>query len=347
VNRRARFTFFAAGVVVCFGLQLPARAQTSAGNGWKVPRLADGKPDLQGLWDFKTITPLDRPKDAADQKLFTDAQLSAWEKKTGDQELNTLRQREDHDRGFTAADRRTALIEDPADGKLPPLTPAAIVQRGSSNADLPAQPPIRYRNGGATADGPEMRGLAERCLMGFNAGPPMDPGGYNNIVQLIQTPNYLVIHNEMIHNARIVPIDGRPHLPDAIREWSGDSRGHWEGDTLVVETTNFTDKTAAFERADIRSARNDRGITALGTGKTLRLVERFTRPSRDIVRYEYTLEDPLTFTRPFTVLLPMRRLTGTEHPQIFEYACHEGNHALHDILAGARTEDRKSAVKGK
>jgi hypothetical protein len=329
------------------------RAQTAAGKAWKVPRLADGKPDLQGVWDFKTITPLDRPKDVSNQKLLTDEQFARWQQAAleaeatdrpappGDPGAYNVAFRE---RGFTAIDRRTALLEDPPDGKLPDVKLGAVIQRGSTVVDIPSEPPIRYRSGGgAGTDGPELRSLAERCLVGSNSGPPFDPGAYNNNVLVVQAPNYVVLVTEMVHDARIVPLDGRPHLPADIRQWYGDPRGRWERDTLVVDTTNFTGKTASFERSNVRSARNDQALTALGTGKSLHLVERFARLADDILMYEYTVDDPETFTRPFTVRLPMRRLTG-EHPQIFEYACHEGNHGLRDILAGARYQEARGAA---
>jgi hypothetical protein len=273
-------------------------AQTGAGGNRTVPRLADGRPDLQGVWDYKTITPLDRPQKFADQKVLTDKDAAALADQAREQQRVAIQRRADMDRGTSAADRRTSLIEDPPDGKLPSLTAGAVIQKGSTYAEFPADPPIRYRSGGAAPDGPETRGLAERCLMGFNAGPPMDPGGYNNMVQIYQTSRYVVLVTEMIHDARIVPLDGRPHLPDVITQWKGDSRGHWDGDTLVIETTNFTNKTASFERSSVRSARNDEAITALGAaGRSLRLTERFSRPSKDILRYEYTVDDSATFTR--------------------------------------------------
>ena len=188
---------------------------------------------------------------------------------------------------------------------------------------------MRYRSGGIGADGPEDRGLAVRCIIGFNSGPPIVPIGYNNNLQLFQTEEYVVILNEMVHDARIVPLDGRPHLDDRLRQWMGDSRGRWDGDTLVVETTNFTAKTASFGPTLSR---------AIGTGETLTLEERFTRLGRQTLQYEYTVTDPKTFTRPFTAAIPMRLLDG----QIYEYACHEGNHGLMNILAGARAEERAS-----
>jgi hypothetical protein len=189
----------------------------------------------------------------------------------------------------------------------------------------PGSHPVRFRYMGIGVDDPEDRGVGERCLLGFNSGPPFMPSAYNSNMQLIQSPDYVVIVNEMINGARVVPLDGRPHLPEALRQWMGDSRGRWEGDTLVVETTNFTDKTASFNR--------DEG-TAIGTGKTLRLTERFTRSARNLLNYEYTVNDPSTFTRPFTVAIPMAPSEG-----LFEYACHEGNYGLMNILAGARAQE--------
>ena len=159
--------------------------------------------------------------------------------------------------------------------------------------------------------------------MGFNSGPPLIPGAYNNNIQVFQTPTHVVIHHEMVHDARIVPLDGRPHLSGAIRQWMGDGRGRWDGDTLVVETTNFTDRTASFSPAI---------TSAVGTGATLTLTERFTRVDRDTLLYEYTVDDTTVFTRGFTAAIPMRH---SELP-VFEYACHEGNRGLENILAGAR-----------
>ena len=166
--------------------------------------------------------------------------------------------------------------------------------------------------------------------MGNNAGPPMLPDAYNNNVQIFQTPAYVVLLNEMINDARIVPLDGRPHLPDRIRQWLGDSRGRWEGDTLVVETRNFVNEVAYG--SNIR--------TAYGAGDALHLTERFRRAGADVLHYEYTVDDPLTFTRPFTAALPMRRLDG----RLFEYACHEGNYGLYNQLSGARAADRAAHV---
>ncbi len=200
---------------------------------------------------------------------------------------------------------------------------------GSVWADLPGTRPVRYRSGGIGADGPEDRGVAVRCIVGFNTGPPMVPLGYNNNVQLFQNEDYVVILNEMVHDARIVPLDGRAHLPPGVRQWMGDSRGRWDGDTLVVETTNFTDKTSSFSPYIAR---------AIGDGANLTLVERFSRPDARTLRYEFTVTDPATFTRPFTASIDMVPSDGP----IYEFACHEGNHGLANILAGARAEEREA-----
>ena len=168
-------------------------------------------------------------------------------------------------------------------------------------------------------------------MIGFNAGPPVIPGGYNENLQIFQTPDYVVVLHEMVHDARVVPLDGHPHLPEGIRQWIGEPRGYWDGDTLVIESTNFSDKTLSF---------NDSLTSGMGTGKTLHLTERFRRVGADTLEYEYTVNDPATFTRPFTGMIPM---TKTEGP-IFEYACHEGNYGLMDILAGARMEEQEQAA---
>jgi len=173
------------------------------------------------------------------------------------------------------------------------------------------------------ADGPEDRGLPERCLLWPTAGPPMLPGGYNNNYQIIQSPGYVVILVEMIHDVRIIPLDGRPHLGSSVRQWMGDSRGHWEGKTLVVDTTDFNGK-ARFRGAD----------------EKMHLTERFTRADPDTLLYEFTVDDPTAFTKPWSAQVPMRKSEGP----IFEYACHEGNYGMEGILGGARAEEKKAAA---
>ena len=224
---------------------------------------------------------------------------------------------------------------DPPDGRLPPLAPGVVRQVGSfADAYLPAERPIRYRGGGAYPNGYEDRGLGERCILGLNAGPPVSPGVYNQNLQVFQTSDHVVIYNEMVHDARVIPLDGRPHLPDDIRQWHGDSRGYWDGDTLVIESTNFSDKVGGFD---------DSPTSAMGNGRALHLTERLRRRDAMTLEYEYTVDNPETFTRPFTVMIPMLKSDSG----IFEYACHEGNYGLAQILSTARTEELEAAKASK
>ncbi len=323
------------GAVVVLG-PMPVAGQGQA-DTWTPPRLADGRPDLQGVWDFGTVTPFERPARFGDRETLTEEEASAVEAGAAAFQQFVDAPPPDGSVGAYNAfwldfgtrvgdDRRTSLIVDPPDGQLPSTVSGSERQAGSLDADLPGERPVRMRSAGIGADGPEDRGLSERCIVGFNAGPPMMPSAYNNNMQLFQTSGYVVILNEMVHDARVIPIDGGPHLPEHLRQWAGDSRGRWEDDTLVIESRNFSDKTSSFDPS---------ALTALGTGMTLRLTERLTRVSETTLLYEYTVDDPATFTRPFTVALPMRR---AEVP-IFEYACHEGNYAVPNLLAGARATE--------
>ena len=309
------------------------------------PRLPDGKPDLQGVWDYRTLTPLERPEDLADQAFLTDEERAERESAAlaRDQQSNAAIEvgREPLpvggdvggynsfwvDQGARVVeDQRTSLIVDPPNGRLPELQPGVELKVLSFAEDLPGERPVRVRAVGIGTDSYEDRGLAERCILGFNSGPPIVPIGYNQNIQIFQTSDYFVILNEMVHDARIVPLDGRAHLPEGVRQWMGDSRGYWDGDTLVVESTNFTDRTASF---------NPSVASAIGSGTTLHLTERFSRTGDDTLLYEFTVNDPASFTRPFTAALPMKTSNG-----IFEYACHEGNYGLFNILAGARAEEQ-------
>ena len=298
-----------------------AAAQTGAeGSGtWAMPRTSFGQPDLQGIWDFATITPLERPKELAGKEFLTAGEAAQYEAQrfalvdhdteTGAEFVcrGTGNYNEFwYDRGFgdVVEGLRSSLIVDPPDGRIPALT------------DDAKRRPLPRRG----EDSWEERGVAERCIIGFNAGPPMMPSAYNNYVQLIQSPEYVVIYNEMIHDARIVPLDPGPGIPDGIRQWSGVSRGRWEGDTLIVETTHFTDKTSF------------RGSTA-----QLKLTERFTRFDSRTLHYEFTVDDPSTFTSAWTARVPMTKSDAVVH----EYACHEGNYGLLNILSGARTSERE------
>jgi hypothetical protein len=280
---------------------------------------------LQGVWNFSSLTPLERPAEFSGKPTMSLAEAAQFEK--------TVTERNNADRrdGGVAADlarayndawydrgthvaivngvAHTSLVVDPADGRIPALTSEA--QRR-----LEQRAQLRREHG---SDGPEDRSLAERCL-GFNAGPPMLPGPYNNYMQLLQFKDHVIIFNEMIHDARVVPLDGRPHLPTSVRRYLGDSVGHWEGNTLVVDTTNFTDKT------------NFRGA-----GDRLHLVEKFSRPDADTLLYEFTVDDPSSFTKAWSGVLPMKRTDE----QLYEYACHEGNEAMVGILRGARFQEKR------
>ena len=322
----------------------PGAAQPAA-----IEHTAWGDPDLQGVWDFRTITPMERPLELAGRQVLTEAEAARYEARENRRQNRDLVDPEKggaiyppaaeggvvpynefwYDRGSSLAEGgRTSLIVDPPDGRLPPLVPGAPQQGRTVSADVAGKRPVRFRSGGIGADGPEDRALGERCLLGFNAGPPVIPSAYNNTLQVLQTPQYVVILNEMIHDARIVALDGRMHLAPSIRQWMGDSRGRWEGDTLVIETTNFTDKTSSF---------NPTIQSAVGTGAALRLVERLARSGADGLRYEFTVDDPHTFTRPFTGVIPMTTADGP----LFEYACQEGNYGMFNLLAGARAQEAR------
>ena len=297
-----------------------------------IPRLADGKPDLQGVWDFRTITPLERPRQLGDKQTLTAeeaAQQEAAAVQAGAPQLPGVGSYNGFWWDFgsnVVEDRRTALIVDPPDGRMPAVTAGTERQVGNIIFDMPGTRPVRYRSGGIGRDGPEDRGLAERCLLGFNSGPPMLPSAYNNNMQLFQTPDYVVILNEMVHDARIIPLDGRPHVPEDIGLWMGNSVGHWEGDTLVIESTNLSEKVASFTPSP---------SSALGTGKTGRLTERISRLSEGTLLYEFTVDNPAILTESVTAVLPMRKLDVP----IFEYACHEGNYGMTNLLSGARAEE--------
>jgi hypothetical protein len=284
-----------------------------------LPRTPWGDPDLQGVWSIATITPFERPNTLAGKEVLTEQEAAELEQSNL---LNNNQDRRDGagtdadvarayndfwwDRGTkVVSTRQTSLVVDPPDGRVPALT-----------ADGQKRAAERAARG---YDSWENRSLWERCI---TRGLPMVPGPYNNNYQILQTPTYVVILHEMIHDARIIPIDGRPHVAQNIRQWFGDSRGRWQGDTLVVETTNFTDKWSF------------RG----STGK-LRLTERFTRTGAGTVRYEFTIDDPATFSRNWTAAIPM---TGTDE-LIYEYACHEGNYGMVNLLTGARVQEKAAA----
>ena len=284
-----------------------------------------GDPDLQGTWTNTSTTPLERPDDLAGQELLTDEERTARDEEralTADRppppgqtgSYNTFW----FERGTLST--RTSLIVDPPDGKLPPLLSIGEDRR-AEQAEARGRDP----------DGPEDRNLYERCISRGLPGAMM-PGFYNHNYQILQTPGYVAIYVEMVHDARIIPLDGRPHVEPDIRQWLGDSRGRWEGETLVVETTNFKNV-------------NGRGLTVFGSNEHTHLVERFTRVDADTIDYQFTLNDSTEYASPWTAAIPMTTLEGV----LFEYACHEGNYAIENILAGARTAEKtaREAVRAK
>ncbi len=301
-----------------------------------VPRTSWGMPDLNGVWDFRTITPLERPT-GLDKATLTPEEAAVFQQQAIEGRNADRRDggaARDVERAYNdfwwdwgndlTDDMRTSLIVDPPDGRIPALTPEAQAWMTAQREN--GLRPVRGRVlVGSPAHGPEDLGLSERCMLGFNSGPPMLPSAYNNNVQLFQTEDHVVIVSEMIHEARIVPLDGRQPLPDHMRQWMGDGRGRWEGDTLVVESTGYTDKTGSFYTI----------VSSYGSGTTLDLVERFTRVDDDTLMYQFTVDDPKTFVASFTATIPMKR---TNAP-LFEYACHEGNYGMTNLLIGARVQE--------
>jgi hypothetical protein len=311
----------------------PAGAQnTLAGrvaaeaNGYKAPRTPDGQPDLQGYWTNTTYTPLQRPEGIT-RDFFTREEAIELMKKAAaaeseqtvpgtiaDVHYDFTQFGLDRNQGGVPLNMRTSLIFDPPDGRLPPVT-------AEGKARAAARAEARKRMGGPW-DAPENQSFSVRCILMDRAGPPMLPGAYNNYYQIIQAPGYVMILVEMIHEPRIIPLDGRAHLPEHLRQLTGNAVGRWEGDTLVVESTNFTDRTA-FQ----------------GSSEHMKLTERFTRVAEDRILYQFTVDDTATWTRPWSAELPMMKTDGP----IFEHACHEGNYSLQNALAGARADEKRRA----
>jgi hypothetical protein len=293
----------------------PSKAASAVSTKRTVPRAPDGHPDLQGVWSFATLTPLERPSAFAGKQTLTAEEAETFAKQRIDSSNKDRRDgggAADVERAYnefwwdfgTKASTQPSLVVDPPDGKIPALT-AEAKQRQSQRQNL-------FNN-------PEDRPISERCILGFNSGPPMVPSAYNNNVQIVQTGDHVVILNEMIHSARIVPLSGRPHPPKDMRYLTGDSVGHWEGDTLIVDTTNFS-KNGGFR----------------GASTNLHLIERISRIDEGTLRYEFTVDDPTTWTKPWTASIPM----SSTNELMYEYACHEGNYALEGVLKGARHEEQ-------
>jgi hypothetical protein len=302
---------------------------------WTAPHTADGHPDLQGFWTNNNATPLERPRELAGRERLTDEEVAALRAKAaelfngdgdaafGDDVFRAALANVNGTRsGFTSVDgetgdyssvwtvqrvwdNRTSLITDPQNGRQPALTPEAQARRAVGGGFLTRR-----------ADGPEDRALAERCI---TYGSPQLVSGYQSHYQIVQTPMAVVFMTEMIHDVRVIPLDGRPHLSSTVRQWLGDSVGHWEGDTLVVDTANYVPR--AFMSI---------------SSEQLHVTERFTRTGPETLKYEITIDDPGTWTQPWSLMIPLRR----SEDQVYEYACHEGNLGMEGILSGARAEER-------
>ncbi|HXD15759.1 MAG TPA: hypothetical protein VN654_02010 [Vicinamibacterales bacterium] len=311
-----------ATLFVLVGLALVPLAAQQAKSQWKTPW---GDPDLQGTWSNQTLTPLERPRQFADKPVLTEAEAAAYEKQLVDagnvdnrnpgtvQDVNLAYNQVWWDRGNKiVADRRTALIVDPPDGRIPALTSAAQKRR---DEDRSASDNEKSAASWLDFD------VYSRCII--RSALPRLSTGYNNNYEIVQAPGVVAIVQEQMHETRMIPLGNAPHLPSDVRQWLGDSRGHWDGNTLVVETTNFTDE--------------GRGSTFQYATKNMKLVERFTRTSDRTIDYQFTVSDPETWTRPWTAKLPWNRIDGL----IYEYACHEGNVGLEHMLSAARAADRK------
>ena len=285
---------------------------------WTPPHTSWGEPDLQGKWSYATITPLERPIAQAGKDVLTAEEVTRL-----NEESRTSADRRDgtpeadleraynaywYDRGRSIG--RTSLIIDPPDGRLPPLTREGRERQAS----------LAARQAGHEYDSWEQRPLQERCII-YHGVPPL-PTGYNNTYQIFQTPGYVAVLDENIHDVRGIPLDGRPHLRSGVRQWNGNSIGHWEGNTLVVDTTNYDSRTT-FRFPVV--------------AETLHAVERFTRVAPDRIDYRFTIDDPSTYARPWTASLPLQ---GLPDYTIFEYACHEGNYSIRNVLSGARAQER-------
>ena len=292
---------------------------------WTAPRTPDGQPDLQGYWTNNSYTPLERPNGVT-KDFYTPAELEEANKKAAEREEEQTvpgTVADVHydftqfglDRGQTrlTGNLRTSVIVEPANGKLPPVTSEGQKRAADRAAERKKQ--------GAQYDQVQNIPLGSRCVYS-NAGPPMLPPGYNPAYEILQSKDTVTILIEMLHEARVIPLDGRPHAPEGYRSWLGDSRGHWEGDTLVVETTNFNDK-AAFR----------------GASENMKVIERFTRVSDDAIRYEFTVHDPSTWEIPWKGEMPFVKINGP----VFEHACHEGNYGVANTLKAVRMEEKKAA----
>ena len=317
------------GIAALFGSQSALAEETN----WTVPRTSDGQPDLQGYWTNNTVIPLERPIELGDKAFFTEEEVAAFMKErlvpeetesgtAADVHYQLTDFALDHSQNTVNVNMRTSLITDPPDGRIPAPLPAAAAQ-AKERTDY-----LRVHGFDSVQD----RSLGERCILWAHQGPPIIPVGYNSNLRILQSPGYVVIQTEMLQDARIVPLDGRAHLSSGVRQLLGDSRGRWEGNTLVVETTNYTGRTGV--RASVPNLR---------FSEDARVIERFERTGEDTIRYQFTVEDPNTWDRSWSAEYPMTRIEGP----MFEYACHEGNYGLVNTMNGARAEERAAAEAAK
>jgi hypothetical protein len=323
----AGFFLAAAWTAPLVTAQAPAGAKPgSPPKPWKLQRTPDGQPDIQGFWSNTSYVPLERPKDVT-KAFYTKEEVAEAIKRAAaveneqtvpgtvaDVHYDFTQFGLDRSQSALAPNLRTSLIVDPPDGKMP-----ALSEEGKRRAAARAE---TRRAMGGPYDAAQNQPLSVRCIIMDRIGPPMLAGAYNNNYQIVQIPGYVMILVEMIHDVRIIPLDGRPQLPQGIRQWTGSYRGRWDGDTLVVESTNFNGKNP-FQ----------------GSSENLKLTERFTRVDEHTLRYQFTVDDPSTWTRPWTAEVPWARTIGP----LFEHACHEGNYGLGNILAGARAEEKRAA----
>jgi hypothetical protein len=329
-----RGVLIAAAIAVA-ALSVPVSGQVS-GRGSTVPRTPDGQPDLQGFWTNDNVTPLERPAEFGNKEVLTPEEAAAYAKKRRDQFLAQPKDnihyddaiwQDEHYTKDKAARLRTSLVTDPRDGKLPPLTAEARKRETARVAN---------RAGTGVSDSAQTRSLAERCISWGNVGPPMIPPTYYANFQILQSRDTVVIRHELMHDARIVYLDGRSHPSSSIQYLAGHSLGRWDGDTLVVDTTNFTDQTNF--RGPPATTRQEISHT-----RTLHVVERFTRADKNTINYQFTVEDPATWTGSWSGEYAIRAFEGP----IYEYACHEGNYGLANILRAQRVQDARDAPRAK
>jgi hypothetical protein len=351
----ATFTCLSAAMFagVNIAAERPARqAKAQSASARSVPRTSDGHTDLEGVWANNTVTPFERPKELVGKESLTDEELSVLKQRAarlfdgggdtaiGDElflallanpEQHKRRGTGDYNQFWTDTDlvfeKRTAQVFEPRDGRLPPLTPQAQLRQAAAAEERRLHP----------ADGPENRTPLERCITHGAARIGFLHARNNSYYQIVQTRDFVVIHAEMIHEARVIPMDGRPHISPEIRSWLGDSRGHWEGETLVIDTTNFSPKS------NFSWASSSPASLTMGSHEHLHLIERLTRTDLDTLQYEVTADDPTTWTQPWKAMVPWKRSTD----RIYEYACHEGNRSMEGILSGARADEKAAAEASK